>query len=76
MLRQRSRTDRLKMTGRCVVFPTQETHTLSHAVHAAFIYESSVALPKVTFLDRMVDRARAAVYELAAALGMSSPSVR
>jgi hypothetical protein len=25
------------MTGRCVVFPTQQTHTLSHAVHAAFI---------------------------------------
>ena len=25
------------MTGHCVVFPTQQTHTLSHAVHAAFI---------------------------------------
>jgi hypothetical protein len=29
-------TDRLEMTGRCVVFPTQRALNLSQAVHAAF----------------------------------------
>jgi hypothetical protein len=29
-------TDRMEMTGRCVVFPTQETHNLSQGGHLVF----------------------------------------
>jgi hypothetical protein len=41
-------TDRLEMTRRCVVFPTQETHNLSHAVHAAFSKGTRVSRPQLS----------------------------